>query len=139
MQDSVDCINIYSKGKTELGRLLSNFANTPVDLPEGRFASIEGYWYWLSCHDDRLKSLYGFQAKELGRTLPKSFQIANFEAKIKYAIWRKIESNPQIKQQLICSSLPFAHFYEYGDKQIDAGYKWLIQIWEDARIYYQFP
>lgn len=40
--DGIDHINIYSKGKTTLGRMLSNFACTPFTHPEdGKFASIE--------------------------------------------------------------------------------------------------
>lgn len=29
--DGIDHINVYSKGKTELGKLLSNFARTPFE------------------------------------------------------------------------------------------------------------
>ena len=39
--DGIEHINIYSKGKTELGRLLTNFAQTPFIHPEyGRFESV---------------------------------------------------------------------------------------------------
>jgi hypothetical protein len=48
-EDGVTHINVYSRGNTELGRLLSNFAHTPFSHPEfGEFASVEGFWYWLS-------------------------------------------------------------------------------------------
>lgn len=56
VNDGVDHINIYSKGKTTLGRCLSNFANLGVDfalgdLEEfadyGKFATLEGLWYYL--------------------------------------------------------------------------------------------
>ena len=44
--DGMTHINVYSKGKTEIGRWLSNFAYSPIDLGnEGYFSSIEGYWY----------------------------------------------------------------------------------------------
>jgi len=46
--DGVTHINIYSKGKTKLGRLLTNFAHTPFTHAEyGQFASVEGFWYWI--------------------------------------------------------------------------------------------
>lgn len=48
-KDGVDHINIYSKGKTSLGRFLSNFAQADIETEDGNFASIEGYWYWLIC------------------------------------------------------------------------------------------
>jgi hypothetical protein len=41
-EDGVTHINVYSRGNTELGRLLSNFAHTPFSHPEfGEFASVE--------------------------------------------------------------------------------------------------
>jgi len=43
MSDGVTHINIYSKGKTSLDRALSNFAHTPIETVDGKFASIEGY------------------------------------------------------------------------------------------------
>ena len=45
--DGITHINVYSKGKTTLGRWLTNFAHTPIDTIDGHFESIEGYWYWL--------------------------------------------------------------------------------------------
>ena len=47
--DGINHINIYSKGKTEVGRILSNF-NTPFfkyETPHGKFRSLEGYYHWL--------------------------------------------------------------------------------------------
>ncbi len=48
-KDGVDHINIYSKGKTSLGRFLSNFVQADIETEDGDFASVEGYWYWLTC------------------------------------------------------------------------------------------
>jgi predicted NAD-dependent protein-ADP-ribosyltransferase YbiA (DUF1768 family) len=70
--DGITHINIYSKGKTTLGRELSNFANTPIEVTDGYFESIEGYWYWLgSSNKDKelLRNMSGFQAKQYGRNL----------------------------------------------------------------------
>src|SRR5882724_14111 len=71
--DGIDHINIYSKGATELGRALSNFAHSPVKLKDGNFASLEGYWYWLLSNKDAkaeiLRKLYGWEAKKAGREL----------------------------------------------------------------------
>ncbi len=69
-EDGITHINIYSKGKTELGRLMSNFALSPFSVPQhGEFKSIEGYWYWLSTGDESLRDLYGYEAKKAGRKL----------------------------------------------------------------------
>lgn len=39
--DGIDHINIYSKGKTELGCLLSNFAFSPFTINNDTFPSVE--------------------------------------------------------------------------------------------------
>lgn len=46
-KDGIDHINIYSKGKTALGKFLSNFTQCDVETKHGEFGSIEAYWYWL--------------------------------------------------------------------------------------------
>ena len=71
-EDGIDHINIYSRGHTELGQYLSNFAYTPIQTEDGRFYSIEGYWYWLNTHNDKLRLLYGFKARSFGKELDKT-------------------------------------------------------------------
>jgi len=73
-EDGITHINIYSKGKTEIGRFASNFAFSPFECEDGKFDSIEGYWYWLTINPsnprrDELRKLYGFEAKRIGREL----------------------------------------------------------------------
>lgn len=48
-KDGIDHINVYSKGKTALGRFLSNFAQVDLETKNGNFSSVEAYWYWLTC------------------------------------------------------------------------------------------
>ena len=88
--DGIDHINIYSKGRTSIGRFLSNFAQADIETDDGDFASIEGYWYWLllpmelnSCSSDIseddissflekkkiLHSVFGYDAKNIGKRL----------------------------------------------------------------------
>lgn len=129
-EDGVDFINIYSRGRTELGRWLSNFAHSPVDLPEhGHFESIEGYWYWLGTKDDRLRSLVGFQAKQLGRQIRSDKEIElveGFEDMIRSAIDVKLKTRPEMMRSLAFTELPLVHFYEWKGKRVDAGYEWII-------------
>lgn len=136
-------INIYSKGQTSLGRILSNFAHTPVDLGEdGRFASLEGYWYWLlSNKDDKaevLRTAYGWEAKRLGRELrcPDWPTTEEFVEKFSEAMWAKVNQNPHIFEMLQRSELPFKHYYVYGNgaKVVDVPEgQWIIDTWEDIR------
>jgi len=119
-QDGITHINVYSQSQTALGRFLSNFANTPLETEDGKFNSIEGYWYWLSCRDDQLRTLHGWKAKSIGRKL-KGKDWSNdpeFKRKIKLAIKTKLESNPKWLKALQQTTLPLEHYYVYGDQVI---------------------
>jgi len=123
--DGVTHINVYSKGKTEIGRQLSNFANVPFEHPQyGHFSSIEGFWYWLSLGKVRndFRSLYGFKAKETGKIvreevkkLGKVPHVENFEAQIKKAILCKITQSQNLIGLLKENKLPFTHYYHWGE------------------------
>jgi hypothetical protein len=136
-KDGVTHINVYSKADTELGIWLSNFSYSPITIPEdGNFNSIEGYWYWLLCGDDRLRLTTGFDAKSLGRfILGDSERIIDdkFKEKIKLAIDIKIKSNHMMMKELYQSSLPLCHYYVYSGKRKDAGYEWIIEHIDDRR------
>jgi predicted NAD-dependent protein-ADP-ribosyltransferase YbiA (DUF1768 family) len=146
--DGVTHINIFSRGKTELGRLLSNFAHTPIRLKHGTFQSIEGYWYWLSVSEDcqerdDLKSAYGWKAKQLGKRLKEDYKVlvspkeAIFRRMIEVALYNKLQQHPKIKRLLITSDLPFTHYYVFGGLEKDAGFEWITDFWTRARSYYQ--
>lgn len=133
--DGVTHINIYSKGQTKLGRMLSNFAHIPVDLRDGHFESIEGYWYWLGTRDESLRVLYGFTAKQIGRSLKRvaSLPEAEFQNKIREALRIKVLSHPYLEKLLKESELPFEHYYVFSGRTKDAGCKWLLTFWEQFR------
>lgn len=143
-EDGITHINVYSKGETELGRLMSNFANTPIHLKEdGEFASIEAYWYWLSAPEatrDELRPLYGYMAKKKGRELRGQdwVETADFQEKIQQAIWNKIKRHKRLRELLRESSLPFVHYYSFGTppriNEPRQG-KWIWAFYEKARTY----
>lgn len=129
-KDGIDHINIYSKGKTELGRLLSNFAHTPITIKNyGKFESIEGFWYWLGTKDDTLRNLYGYEAKKYGKRLQWK-EIENFNNIIICALITKTIQHKKIKDLLIKNTLPFEHYYVFNGKVVDAGFKWILTTWE---------
>ena len=140
-KDGLDHINIYSKGKTLLGRLLSNFAQTPFICLDGKFSSIEGYWYWLGLEEsprrEELRLSAGWFAKKLGRELRGEDWNSdpNFENKIIADLQSKLEQNPQIQDLLKDSILPFKHYYAYDNKVVDESVrgKFLLDFWENAR------
>ncbi len=112
-------LNIYSKGLTKLGRFLSNFADCDIQTEDGYFRTIEGYWYWLSTRDGRLRNLPGWECKTLGRKLRGDDWLKDpaFEKKIMKAIIVKISTNEWCIDELKKSAgLPFYHYYTYGPK-----------------------
>ena len=117
--EGIDHINIYSKSKLPVGRALSNFFKSKFKHPiHGSFMSVEGFYYWLLSgkkYDD-IRELHGFLAKRYGKSLPIENKIdAKFKEEIRHAIAYKILQNVYIQNLLIESSLPFAHYYFYGD------------------------
>ena len=142
--DGIDHINIYSKAQTQLGKFLSNFEYHPIDTEDGKFNSIEGYWYWLGCshsEKDRLRYLSGFSAKKVGRELGCNdwLEGKTFKDKIRKAIDIKINTMPEYyKNRFIKSTLPFTHYYEYGDKVVKIPKaNWIIKHIEEIRKKFQ--
>lgn len=121
-EDGITHINIYSKGKTSVGRFMSNFTKSHVQTEDGSFASVEGYWYWLGCKNDRLRTAYGYGAKKLGRELgaPDWLDGDEFRRKILVAIKSKIKmlTNSDLQQLLL---LPLTHYYIHNGRVIDMG------------------
>ncbi len=140
-EDGVTHINVYSKGRTELGRLLSNFSHTPIHSPKTglTFASLEALWYWLNAAEsperDQLRNLHGFAAKKKGRELScvNRFKGEQFRKAIYYAMQLKLEQHPRIKEMLRESSLPLTHYYVFDGTVKHAGYEWIIEEWERLR------
>ena len=143
MGDGIDHINIYSKGETQLGRQLSNFANLAVKTVDGNFASLEGYWYWLSVdekHPDRasLRLAAGWEAKSKGREMRgQDWGMGDqgvFRLRIMHAMLGKLVLHPTLYAQFKESTLPFRHYYVYGTKVIEpASGQWIVDTWEFAR------
>ena len=126
--DGIDHINIYSKGKTEVGRWLSNFQYCPMQTEHGKFNSVEGYWYWLTTTNDKLRDLHGFSAKKLGKESKKEIEITDsvFKFKICKAIDLKLRTNPKwVAEQC---NLPLKHYYDYGGKKVEKQeYNWITE------------
>ena len=135
LNDGIDHINVYSQGKTFLDAFLSNWYRYPIILDDlGRFESVEGLWYWLSTKDERLRNMSGFAAKKLGRSLPRLVTLPDdqFKSIIKQAIKIKVAGGPEYFN-FVKSTLPFAHYYVFKGKQVDAGHTWIIEYLEQLR------
>jgi len=134
-EDGITHINVYSKGATDLGRWLTNFAFSPFTHPvHGSFDSLEGYWYWLTSgmQYDKLRKLHGYQAKSQGKIYPR-IENHNFIPQFKSGIRAKLIANPDRLCQIIDNPLPLAHYYVYGDCVKHAGYEWITDYYTEIR------
>lgn len=129
IEDGVTHINIYSKGQTALGRLLSNFAHTPFTIPEGTFQSVEGYWYWILTKDERLKDKVGYAAKKLGKSLLKvEDQVTEDQLRIAYKA--KLEQTSGLREMLENNKLPLVHYYvQNGRVLYTSKFFWTAILW----------
>ncbi len=146
LNDGVDHINVFSRGKTALGKKLTNFNRSYFVHPKyGKFASVEAFWYFRlllehGIDSEEIKLTYGLAAKELGRKLlpVKDDDSAgnfsdDFKEDICEAIRCKLRQNKDILKELTYSTLPLVHYYYFGKDQQNAKiitvpqYDWIIE------------
>lgn len=143
LDDGVTFINVYTKGRTRLGRLLTNPADLKVYHKKyGWFRTAEGLWYYLrtGCKHEVLRTMSGFEAKALGKTLEVVWN-QDFQKEFLKAIRYKVLSNEELKTLLRQSTLPLTHFYFYGSPYNDRppkviypkGSEWQIEFFEELR------
>jgi hypothetical protein len=123
--DGVTHINTYSRGRTELGRLLTNFAETPFTHTKyGPFNSVEGLWYWLKTGkvNNELRDLSGFPAKRQGSEMSSrnkenlvSTTSKEFKEDVLEGIRCKLKQNKYILKMMLETDLPFTHYFWKGD------------------------
>lgn len=136
--DGIDYINVYSRGKTSIGRWLSNFAYSPFQHPVyGKFNSVEGFWYWNLAEAieerERLRNLSGYSAKCYGKGLvrvgdPDSDE---FKRSVFEALTAKMNAHTKRKQEFLSTTLPLTHYYEYNGTRVVGAAQWVL----DCLIY----
>jgi NAD-dependent DNA ligase len=138
LDDGKTHLNIYSKGKTWLGRELSNLSRNALSHPSfGTFSSLEGYWYWLGTgkKHDVLRDLTGVLAKKEGKALERVFN-PFFQKEFKQGMICRLLKNHQLFEALRENTLPLAHYYYYGDesncKVIDVSetHQWQLDYYQ---------
>lgn len=139
--DGVLFINIYSKGRTELGRELSHFHHSPFTHPVfGSFNCMEGFWHYVggTPRDERLRKAPGYIAKKIGKTLKKEYH-PDFQKWIMEGNRAKIEADPELKKKFTESELPFVHYYigDNGWVIKPKAQDWLCHGFEELRNEYR--
>lgn len=136
--DSIDHVNIYSKGATALGRFLTNMGEFFVTIPDiGRFRTLEGYWHYLKTGSDdkRFMTLDGFSAKQLAKTKD-TVDVPDFRDRIKEAMRIKLIEHPHFQDMFFETKLVFTHYYCYnGDDRTVTypPYDWITEEWTRLR------
>lgn len=141
-QDGISHCNVFSRSRDPLGRWLSHFTRAEFTCPDGKFASIEGFWYWLQVDEsepqrNRLRTSYGYAAKELGRELraisPGPYR-TDHQAKVREAHRLRLLAHPEWLKAFVESTLPFQHYYATGDRvTTPKGSAWLGPFLEELR------
>ena len=140
--DGIDHINVYSKGQTELGRLLSNFAQTPFRIPlMGNFESVEGFWYWYLTGAEKLRLLSGYNAKAYGQACLKAQPTIHNRKESKFpkrvlriAYRAKLQYHHVIKEMLLENKLPLTHYYVFNSKiSVPKQFQWTAELWEEIK------
>lgn len=145
--DGIDHINIYTKGKTELGRSLTNLSPYPLIHDGVRFHSMEAFWYYhklrmLGLTYLHFSTMKGFEAKKAGAKIKENLspeQFEEFKALMIDGMKCRLRQNRQLLQLLVDSDLPFKHYYGYGSTA--AGWKiveltrhdWQCELYEEIR------
>lgn len=130
--DGVTHINVYTKGKTELGRLLSNLAATPFTHPiYGEFKCVEGFWYMYTTGNTKFQTMDGWTAKREGNKLPRIQEMDPEELKAVYKY--KLKANPDLAKLLLTNTLPLEHYYVYEGKVVSNKYTWTAKLWETIK------
>lgn len=120
LEDGVSHINVYSKGKTQLGRWLTNPSPLGFHHPvHGRFRSVEGFHYFLKngTKDKSYAELNGFEARRKG-IAEKYLNQKNpdFDRLMRSAWLCKITQHQCLYELVLANELPLAHYYYYGNE-----------------------
>lgn len=144
--DGTDHINVYSKGKSKLGRMLSNFAHTPFTFGQVEYASVEAWWYYSNLKAmgipesglAALAKMHGYEAKKNGQMMIERLGVKPPPHKPDelLEIYRtKLDAHPQLRQMLLANTLPFDHYYvDAAGKRKDTFYAWTGLLWGKALI-----
>lgn len=125
--EGITHLNVYTKSKFKIGRALSNMSNFPVLLKEGKFNTLEGYWYWRMTGRTEyfFKFCSGYEAKKKGQQILKNRERAveedneDFREDFKLALRERFKQNKDLLLDLVKTNLPLKHYYFHqGTKNV---------------------
>jgi len=129
-KDGIGHINVSVKGKTKIGRILSNPAKTPFILHDHQFQSVEGFLQsQLSYNHDvreKISKGYGLKARRYSKEVKIKdgdpimawnkkviiYKSKDWDDEVKKAVNAKIEQSEWAKNALISTgNLPLVHYH----------------------------
>lgn len=139
--DGVTHINIFSRGKTPLGKALTNMSDLGFKINKlGYFNTMEGYYWYVSTGSlyPEFMRLTAFEARRKGLKMKRVDDPA-FKDKIKTAILIKLRTHQWILDDLNKTNLPLTHYYVYGKSDDDCVVRpannslWIVDYIESLR------
>lgn len=129
-------LNVYSAGKTLVGRFATNFATARFTHPEfGDFVCVEGFWHWYATGMQH--EIYRYHRGSACKVIAKwhtKVPVTDFEARVREAINAKYKAHPEQLAALMATDLPLVHYYEYGGKVVVPKHNhWVISHLMDIR------
>lgn len=157
--DGTDHINIYSRARTQAGRMLSNwYEGAPFTLYGVRFSSLECFYFGMLEPDpvqrQRILGMRSKEAKKYGSGLRVragdpvrtwsgrlvGFATPEFFAELRTAVEAKLGQNGQVVQALLgTGSLPLVHYYVMFGRPIlpRESSPWLVEAYTELREKYR--
>ena len=150
-EDGVTHVNVYSKSRCLLGRLLSNFAHIPFEIDGRKFESVESWWYYskmININSDALFPLFtdeqineisgliGKEAKKRFRELYKedSQQFSPKQDSLRKVYLLKAQAHEELRELLVKNELPLVHYYMMFDKKVSADDTlWTAELWNEIK------
>lgn len=143
-KDGITHINIWNKAETDLGRWLYQSAKTPFVHPEfGPFNSVLGFWKWFveEKPNDDFRYAYDGQVKTTAQkrnNKAKTRWIKDMKKVFLVVNYMKIIQNPEIKEAMINSTLPFREYYYHTGATVtirinQRGQEWVCAMFEEIR------
>ena len=117
-------LNVYSRSDEEIGRLMSNFPNTPFTLDDIEYAGVESFYVYLLTTDEgkreKFRKLYGPVVKRMGKKFRSTRTCYRGEwfdlgsethiSLIKRAIRAKLDAHSEIAKAFVATSpRPLVH------------------------------
>jgi len=132
-EDGRTHINIYSRGQTDLGRMLSTFTAIPegglIYTDDGLFKSVESYAKWLVYRHPRLYTMTGREAYEFASYLGQGVFPRDYQEKVIKALDYKFKASKMIREALAANELPLEMYIVVKGRVYEAIDMFVLDFW----------